>query len=82
MLIKQIEVFGLPSDYLLNQLGKKEPNVWNGDVSVERYRVIVEKIEDSPEILKKRLQVLFKMGGHTSNRQSIREEAKRLGIEL
>lgn len=80
--IKQLEVFGLPNDYVLSQLGKTEPNIWNGQVSVKRYLITVEEIEDSAEDLKERLQSLLRQRGHIDNANSIRAEAKRLGITL
>ncbi len=79
---KQIEVFGLPNDYLLGQLGKREPTIWNGQVSVKRYRVTVEEIEEPAEVLKERLLALLMQRGHIENANSIRAEAKRLGITL
>lgn len=82
MAIKQVEVFGLPNDYLLGQLGKKEPVVWNGDVLVKRYRITVEEIEEPLTVLKDRLETLLHKRGHVSDYASILAEAKRLGVEL
>lgn len=82
MAIRQIELFGLPNDYVLGCLGKTEPTIFNGEVSVKRYRVTVEEIVEPKEVLKERLQMLLKQGGHLGNAQAIRAEAKRLGIEL
>ncbi len=79
---KQIEVFGEPNDYLLQHLGSKEPRVWNGGVAVKRYRVTVEEIDEPKDVLKQRLQALLLKRGHISDPESIRAEAKRLGITL
>jgi hypothetical protein len=80
--IAKIEVFGMPSEYALNSLGKTEPNVWNSKVNVKRYRITVEEIDESKEVIKERLLEMLKQRGHISHPQSIREEAKRLGIDL
>ena len=80
--VKKIEVFGLPNDRVLAQLGKTEPNVWNGEVSVKRYRITVEEIEEPAEVLKERLQALLKRRGHIDDVDAIRAEANRLGITL
>lgn len=80
--IAEIEVFGKPSEYILTSMGKAEPNVWNSVVNVKRYRVTVEEIEEPQEVLKERLLALLNQRGHISHRQCIRDEAKRLGIDL
>ena len=79
---KLLEVFGEPNDYLLQHLGSKEPRIWNGVVDVKRYRITIEEIEEPKEVLKQRLQALLLKRGHISDPDSIRTEAKRLGITL
>lgn len=82
MTSKIIEVFGMPSDAILSRLGEQEPNIWNGEVHVKKYRVTIEEIEEPKEVLRERLQKLYDKPGHISNAKNIQEEAKRLGIEL
>lgn len=82
MTVKQVEVFGLPNDYVLGQLGRQEPAVWNGEVLVKRYRVTVEEIEEPLPVLKERLEKLLKKRGHISHHAAILAEAKRLGVTL
>lgn len=85
--LAQFEVYGFPSSLCFEQaksiLGSEEPCVFNGNVSVERYRVTIEKIEEPQEVLRERLLTLLSQpGGHVSKREYIRAKAKRLGIEL
>lgn len=82
MTIKEIEVFGLPSDAALSYLGEQVPTIFNGKVNVKRYRITIQEVEEPNDVLKERLQQLLDKGGHVSNTKAIQEEAKRLGIEL
>ena len=62
---------------------KAVPGVWNGFLSVYRYRITVERIEEPREEIVARMVALYNdpetgMRG----RESLRAEAKRLGVDL
>jgi len=67
--------------------GIKEPRVFNGMCLIRRYRVRVEEVVESDDILIERLRNLWDRqrelsATHSSNLQAMFEEAQRLGIEL
>lgn len=80
--VNQVEVFGLPNESALRSLGHSEPVVWNGVVSVKRYRITVEEVIEPVDVLRERLQGLLGKRGHIDNPAAIRAEARRLGVEL
>lgn len=76
-----LETFGNPQD-MIKPLMESEPSVFNGIVSVERYRVTIERIEEPQDVLKSRLQMLLDQKGHIDKNKEVRKEASRLGIKL
>jgi hypothetical protein len=80
--VKRLEVFGMPSDYQLDMLGSKEANVLNGVVSVRRYRVTVEEIEEPVEVLRERLVQLNGQRLHMDSKAAIERAAVVLGVTL
>jgi len=61
-----------------------EPSCFNGYCLIRKYRVTIEEMEESPELLEARLRKLWKntRNRHMSNREAMRKEAKKLGINL
>lgn len=75
--------------YLPNLLvnNGEHPLVHNGVCYVTRFRVTIEEVEETPEVLKERLLDLWvrrkELGlTHMSNIAAMREKAKLLGLEL
>jgi len=63
------------------------PNVFNGMCLIRRYRVTIEEIKETSDVLIKRLYDLYnkkqELGiTHTDNIRAMRREAKNLGINL
>lgn len=63
------------------------PQVFNGFCLIHRYKVTVEKIEESPTVLRERLQSLWNRKSelkitHESNMKAMLNEAKKLGLKL
>jgi hypothetical protein len=75
------ETFGNPSEKLQHFLDD-QPSVTNGEVRVERYRVTVERIDESEDVLKQRLVTLLEQRGHIDKNKAVRAKAKQLGITL
>jgi len=80
-----VETFRGPDNYILDQLAGErwqEPDCFNGIVRVERYRVTVEKIEEPKEVLRERLQKLWRECDNHHHMVPIRKKAEELGVEL
>lgn len=80
--MKIIETFRKLTGYYINQLEKPEPSCFNGDVNVERYRVTIEKIVESKDIYKERLQKLWEECDNHHHWTPLQGKAKKLGVEL
>ena len=79
----EYEVFGKP--YYFNSpanIGSKVPMCLNGNVYYEKWRVIMEKIEEPVEILAARLLDLWETSNNIHDWSELKAEAKKLGIEL
>ena len=54
-----LETFRDIRGYSLDQFRKEEPSCGNGIVSVDKYRITVEKIVEPPEVIYERLETLW-----------------------
>ena len=77
-----IETFTNPERYWLRQLKNKEPSCFNGIVSVKKYRVTVEEIEEPKEVIAERLRKLWEECRNHRHWGPLKEAAKELGINL
>lgn len=64
-----------------------KPSVFNGMCLIRKYKVTVEEVEESEEILKQRLRHIWNRRtelrlGHSSNLRAMIKEAEKLGIKL
>ncbi len=74
------EVFGQP--YLGSFSHAKEPDCFNGIVSVRKYRITVEEIPEPVEVIRDRIRMLWRRVSNTHHWDPLREAAKDVGIEL
>jgi hypothetical protein len=77
-----VETFSDNLTHVLNGLDGSGPRVWNGVVSVRRYRVTAELIEESDDVIRERLRVLWRTSDSHHHRDPLRAAARRLGLEL
>lgn len=61
---------------------QRSPLVGNGSVSIRRYRITVELIDESKEVLAERLRMLWRGTTNGYDQDTLLREAKRLGVEL
>lgn len=54
------EFFGTPSAWEIGRLGRSEPSCFNGVVSVERYQIRIEKIDEPDDVIEARLKKLWR----------------------
>ncbi len=73
------ETFGPP--YIPHH-GKEEPSCFNGMVSVERYRVTIEKIDEPREAVAERILKLWKTCDNHHHRGPLQGWAERFGLTL
>lgn len=80
--MKMLEVFGLPSDYNLAQLGDITPGVRDDLVAVRRFRVTIEEIVEPADVLRERVKALLTKKGLTENdRRLLLDEFERINAE-
>ena len=63
-------------------LQSEQPSCFNGRVSIRKYRVVVEVIDEPDEIMIARLRKLWIECDNMHQWQPLRAAAKRLGVEL
>ena len=79
---KVFETFTRVGDWEVRRLKQDSPSCFNGAVSVRRYRITIEKIEEPIEVLQARLQELWENCDNHHEWGSLKSEAARLGYEL
>jgi hypothetical protein len=55
-----VETFNQIGHYDIGRMRQAEPVCWNGVVSVEKYRITVEKVEEPVEVLRERVRKLWR----------------------
>lgn len=76
-----VETFDVPWDLQRGHL-RDHPSCFNGNVSITRYRITVERIDDPPEVLHERLRMLWRSTDNWHHRDPLRQAALRHGLEL
>lgn len=81
---KVFEVTGEPQAYggELHVYLSDTPSVGNGKVSVRRYRVTVEELEEPVEIIRERILALWKGSTNHHHWEPLRAAAAKVGLEL
>ena len=80
--IISFETFRKIGSYEQSNLMEKEPSAFNGWVRIVKYKVTVEPIEESKEVLIDRLQKLWDECDNSHHWQPLQAVAKQLGYEL
>jgi hypothetical protein len=78
----EFETFRKINSYNLSQWEQKEPDCFNGVVSVHRYRVTVELIEEPKEVIIERLKTLWRNTDNYHHYRPLQDAAKKLGFQL
>lgn len=79
----EFETFMEPGPWALNSLeSSNAPSCFNGDVRIRRWRVVIEPIEDTPEVIAERLRALWRGTNNHHHRDPLKRAARLAGIEL
>jgi hypothetical protein len=82
---KVVETFRCLGAYEMSNIagaGWAEPSCFNGSVSIHRYRVTVELIDEPKEVLAERLLNLWRNCDNHHHIDPLRWTAREIGIEL
>lgn len=81
---KTIETFRKIGDWELSNMryNATEPKCFNGIVSIRRYKVIVEEIEEPIEILQERLEKLWLECNNSHHWEPLKQVAESLNYEF
>ena len=80
--MKIIETFREISGYDLIGFTQDKSSCFNGIVRIEKYKITIEKIEESKEVYKERLQKLWDECDNIHHWTPMREKAKQLGVVI
>lgn len=76
------ETFRKIGTYEQRNFTDTEPSCFNGIVSVERFRVTVERVAEPKDVVAARLQSLWERSNNIHDLDPLKRAAKRLGVEL
>ncbi len=79
---QQFETFRVLGAYDTGNLTSKEPSCFNGNVSIKKYRITIEEVEEPKEVYEQRLQKLWDECDNSHHLKPLRSEAKNIGYEL
>lgn len=77
-----IETFRHPGAWERDSLTRACPVVWNGIVSIRRYRITFEEVEEPKEALVERLRKLWRECDNHHHWQPLQKAADSLGFQL
>ena len=80
--IRVFETFQNIGTYHINTMTSKAPSCFNGNVAVKRYRVTIEEIEESDDVIRARIQALWDECKNPHHWGPLRAVAKRYGLDL
>ncbi len=75
---KVIETFSKPESWEFDRMKDSEPSCFNGWVSIKRYRITIEEIEEPIEVLQARLEDLWLHCDNWRHWQPLENAAKQL----
>ena len=79
---RTFETFDKINGYRESQLISKDPSCFNGIVSVRKYRVTIELIDEPMNVIHARLQKMWDECDNSHHWGPLREAAKEYGLEL
>jgi len=79
---KIIETFRSIGDFELRNITQDKPSCFNGFVTVKKYRVTIEEIEEPKEVIAGRLQKLWDECANWHHHVPLKNAAKKIGYEL
>lgn len=78
----EIETFRKIGSYEIGNLKQETPSSFNSVISINKYKISVEEIEEPIEVYEKRIQDLWDKCDNHHHIDPIRREAKALGYTL
>ena len=79
---RSFETFQPLDSWREDQMTKKEPWCFNMGVGIRKYRITVEEVEESKEVLEARLRKLWRECDNHHHWQPLQAVAKQIGIVL
>jgi hypothetical protein len=76
------ETFKTLSSYDISNIKKDAPSSFNGNVEFRKYKVTVEPVDESFEILSERLQTMWDKCDNFHHWNPLKSAAKSIGYEL
>lgn len=80
--VVSFETFKRFGQYEIGIAKRVEPSCFNGEVSVTKYRITIEEIEESIEAYTERLQKLWEESDNHHDWQPLKYEAEKKGVVL
>lgn len=79
---KTFETFRDIGAFEVRQLTQEQPSCFNGMVSVEKYRVTIEKVQEPIESIRARLQKMWDECDNHHHREPLARAGLKYGIDL
>jgi len=78
----KFETFKEFSNYEIRNLTRCEPSCFNGDVQVIKYKVTIQVVKESDDIIKARIQKMWDECENHHHWTPLKATAKKYGLEL
>lgn len=76
------ETFRKIGSYTIDNLKQEKADCFNGLVSIKKYKVTIELIEEPKDVLSERLQELWDLCNNIHHWNTLKQSAKEIGYEL
>lgn len=77
-----IETFHRPPGYIIADVQQETPSLFNSMLRVRKWRVTIEPIDESDEVIRERLIVLWLNSSSHHDTSILLEAAKGMGLDL
>ena len=78
----EFETFKAVDSFQVANLERKEPSCFNGIVEVRKYKVTVELVEETDEVIRERIQLMWDKLDNHHHINPLRREAAKYGLKL
>lgn len=78
----EMETFRQVGSWQMGQMKQDHPDCFNGRVSVRKWRVVAELIDEPKEVIAERIRKLWRENDNHHNAMPLMAAAKEVGIEL
>lgn len=78
----EFETFKKLDPYMIRELTQESPSCFNGNVCVKKYLVTIERVEESDDAVRGRIQALWDANENHHRARPLIEAGRKYGMDL